>query len=95
MRRKKSNEEALWLRLERLRISFDQHSLFIENMFSFAENIQVVGVCQTDTFGITAPGAQGSPLICGTNTGYHSEILIQYLLLYFSMHLISYFFSDP
>ena len=95
MRRKKSNEEALWLRLDRLRISFDQYSLSIENMFSFAENIQVVGVCQTDTFGITAPGAQGSPLICGTNTGYHSEILIQYLLLYFFMHLISYFFSDP
>ena len=32
-----------------------------------------VGACATDTFTITTPGSQGPPLICGTNTGYHSE----------------------
>ena len=32
-----------------------------------------IGSCTTDTFAVTAPLNQGSPIICGTNTGYHSK----------------------
>ena len=32
-----------------------------------------VGQCVTDSFTVAAPGAHGSPAICGTNTGYHSK----------------------
>ena len=32
-----------------------------------------VGICMTDTFSVTAPGSNGVPHICGTNTGYHSK----------------------
>ena len=31
-----------------------------------------VGSCVTDTFAVNSPGAIGSPIICGINTGYHS-----------------------
>ena len=30
-----------------------------------------VGDCATDQFSISSPGAIGSPVICGTNTGFH------------------------
>merc|ERR1711899_555443 len=30
-----------------------------------------VGDCTTDQFSITSPGNQGTPIICGTNGGYH------------------------
>ena len=36
------------------------------------------GDCATDQFSITAPGAIGSPVICGTNTGYHSKNFARY-----------------
>lgn len=29
------------------------------------------GMCDTDAFSINNPGGAGSPIICGTNTGYH------------------------
>ena len=35
-----------------------------------------IGDCLTDTFTINAPGNIGSPVICGTNSGYHSMILL-------------------
>ena len=31
------------------------------------------GDCATDQFSISAPGAFGSPIICGTNSGEHSK----------------------
>ena len=32
------------------------------------------GDCATDAFQITSPGqGQATPIICGTNTGYHSK----------------------
>ena len=31
------------------------------------------GDCVTDSFSVTAPGNEGSPIICGTNTGQHRE----------------------
>ena len=34
------------------------------------------GDCSTDQFSITSPGAWGSPVICGTNTGQHSKITL-------------------
>ncbi len=36
-----------------------------------------IGACQIDTFTILTPGAIGPPIICGTNTGYHSKITNQ------------------
>ena len=30
-----------------------------------------IGDCVTDTMTITAPQAQGSPILCGNNKGYH------------------------
>lgn len=32
-----------------------------------------LGQCTTDSFSISSPGNRGTPLICGTNTGYHSN----------------------
>ena len=32
--------------------------------------------CQTDTFSVTAPGNHAPPVICGTNTGEHSEYFL-------------------
>ena len=45
---------------------------------SSLDGVNDQGKCITDTFGVTSPGAQGSPIICGTNSGYHSEY---YLLM--------------
>lgn len=36
-------------------------------------NGDAIGGCLTDQFSIASPGNVGSPVICGTNTGYHSE----------------------
>lgn len=33
-----------------------------------------MGQCNTDTFGVTAPGFGSVPVICGTNTGYHMYV---------------------
>ena len=33
-----------------------------------------IGHCTSDAFVITSPGKFGSPVICGTNTGYHSRL---------------------
>ena len=33
-----------------------------------------IGDCTTDTFSITSPGNIGSPVICGFNTGQHSQL---------------------
>ena len=33
------------------------------------------GQCITDSFSIGSPGLGGSPIICGTNTGYHSKYI--------------------
>ena len=32
-----------------------------------------IGDCLTDTFAVSSNGAMGSPVICGVNTGQHSE----------------------
>merc|ERR1719347_1201031 len=32
------------------------------------------GQCNTDVFGVTAPGFGSVPVICGTNTGYHMYV---------------------
>ena len=34
-----------------------------------------IGGCAIDTFTILTPGTQGPPIICGTNTGYHSKYM--------------------
>merc|ERR1712141_654694 len=34
-------------------------------------NADSIGACREDTFSITSVGGMGSPVICGTNTGYH------------------------
>ena len=41
------------------------------NFFSDAE--WDVGQCVTDVFDVASPGAHGSPPLCGTLTGTHSE----------------------
>ena len=35
-----------------------------------------IGDCIEDTFSVSTAGGSGSPVICGTNTGYHSKFLI-------------------
>ena len=32
-----------------------------------------IGDCLTDSFTLTSPGNNGSPVICGLNTGQHSK----------------------
>jgi len=32
-----------------------------------------IGDCLTDQFSVSSPGNRGSPIICGFNTGQHSE----------------------
>jgi len=36
--------------------------------------VNMRGQCQTDIFGVTAPGFGSVPNICGTNTGYHMYV---------------------
>ena len=35
-----------------------------------------IGDCIEDTFSVSTAGGSGSPVICSTNTGYHSKFLI-------------------
>ena len=35
--------------------------------------VGAIGQCVDDMFVITSPGTFGSPVICGTNSGYHSK----------------------
>ena len=35
-----------------------------------------IGDCVEDTFSVSTSAGPGSPVICGTNTGYHSKFLI-------------------
>jgi hypothetical protein len=41
-----------------------------------------IGDCVTDTFSFSSPGSNGSPIICGYNTGQHSKIEAQFITLY-------------
>lgn len=34
----------------------------------------VVGSCFDDAFSVSSPGNEGSPIICGTNSGYHMYV---------------------
>ena len=44
------------------------------NVYEFTLlSVGAIGKCITDTFSVTSPGGFGSPVICGTNTGYHSK----------------------
>lgn len=38
----------------------------------------VIGTCHIDTFSITSQGNEGSPVICGTNSGYHMIVDVTY-----------------
>ena len=38
-----------------------------------------IGQCVDDSFVVAAPGGPGSPLICGSNSGYHSKYLITFI----------------
>ena len=46
-----------------------------------------IGDCVEDTFTLTAPGMSAPPLICGFNTGQHSEslLLLLFMLRHFKM----------
>ena len=35
-----------------------------------------LGDCMTDQFSISSIGTKGSPVICGTNGGYHSKFIL-------------------
>ena len=48
-------------------------NIFLSIHKSFLVNS--IGHCVDDAFGISSPGTFGSPIICGTNTGYHSTYL--------------------
>ena len=53
----------------------------IELLYPFSNTCMLfsdfaVGDCTTDQFSITSPGRFGSPIICGTNTGQHSESIL-------------------
>ena len=41
---------------------------YYENCFCLGN---AYGMCLKDAFSISSPGAMSSPVICGTNTGYH------------------------
>lgn len=60
----------------RIRYDFTTHTLATQvkgSAFTTADltDNSAVGDCVTDQFSITSPGAWGSPVICGTNTGQH------------------------
>ena len=40
---------------------------------AFGQAASLATNCQTDTFTVTGSGGTTPPVICGTNTGYHSE----------------------
>ncbi len=39
-------------------------------------NSGAVGDCATDAFAVSSPGGVGTPVICGINTGQHSQLLL-------------------
>ena len=42
-----------------------------------SQSVEAIGDCTTDSFSISGGatgGTGGSPVICGTNTGYHSKL---------------------
>ena len=45
-----------------------------------------IGDCTTDTFSITSPGNIGSPVICGFNTGQHSQLLYVHCFSEFKLY---------
>ena len=53
-----------------------------------------MGQCIDDSFVITSPGAPGSPLICGTNNGYHSKFWFLCTYLAPSLYFFCSFSSD-
>ena len=59
---------------------------------NFLEYEYATGDCTTDQFSISSPGYVGSPVICGTNTGQHSEIKFPEILQFPEIIL---YFSDP
>jgi len=42
-----------------------------------------LGDCVTDSFSITTPGSEGTPVICGFNSGQHSKLSLQMGLIFF------------
>ena len=54
-----------------------------------ATTTAAVGSCTTDTFSLASDGNQGTPIICGYNTGQHGKAK---LLSSFSSHLQLFFF---
>jgi len=63
----------------RIRYDFTTHTLASQHEGTVAAAGVVgtnsgIGDCEQDQFGISSPGAWGSPIICGTNTGQHMII---------------------
>jgi hypothetical protein len=63
---------------------FKKHYLnYLKNFYKYIDfcfwiiPVNSQGHCVTDSFSIAAPGAIGTPIICGTNTGYHSKCLLK------------------
>ena len=48
-------------------------------IFLFSFTGAAIGDCMTDQFSITAQGQAGTPIICGTNGGYHSKMNLSIL----------------
>ena len=48
------------------------HQLY--NILQFLKIGNAIGDCLTDSFSITSQGTYGTPIICGTNGGYHSKL---------------------
>jgi len=53
-----------------------------------------VGDCVTDEFSISAPGSNGTPVICGFNTGQHSKKNISTGFDWFRQRLTVFDFLD-
>ena len=65
-----------------LRLDFEAMSGYTVSTFTTAANMVVNGVC-TDKFEATGQTSRNPPEICGTNTGYHSEISLYILYIVF------------
>jgi hypothetical protein len=46
------------------------------NALNIGQPANLATNCLTDTFTVTGSGGATPPVICGTNTGYHSKIII-------------------
>ena len=79
-----------------LRLDFSQFVL--HGPYSTATSVNKIGgktvyeelQCQTDLFSVTAPGNNAPPVICGTNSGQHSNC---FLYMYLNLSLRCTFFS--